>query len=399
MNRTVLSALLVALLLAPAAASDWPRFLGPNGDVMSPETGINKTWNETPPKLVWKTAMHDRGYAGPSVREGVLYIIDHQDDEDVIRALDLTNGKERWTYRYKDLSRPNYGFSRSTPVIAGGGIYTLSAAGRLHCFALKNHRKVWSIHLPTDLDGRAPKWLYAMSPYIDGDRLIAVPGGRKGCVAALDRKTGKAIWQSGGSDRPGYATPVRATIDGVDQYVVFTGTRLIGVAVTNGKLLWERTWRTRYDVNAATPVIRGDEIFITSNYGRGGAVLKIANGRVTTVWENKTMASHFSTPIVHEGHIYGSTSTNKFVCMEWKTGATKWETRGFERGGVVGVDGTLIALDGRRGTVVMFELTPTACKELGRMKGLGGQSWIAPIIADGKLIIRNRTALACYALK
>ena len=166
-----------------------------------------------------------------------------------------------------------------------------------------------------------------------------------------------------------------------------------------GSLLWKFPWKTRYDVNAAMPIVLDDTVFITSNYGRGGALLKISGKQARRVWENKTMQSHFSTPILLDGYLYGSTSSGQLVCMDWKTGATKWQTRGFEKGGVVGVDGALIAVDGRRGGITMCEMSPDRYKELGRLAGLGGQSWTAPIVADGKLIVRNKSSLACFDLK
>jgi len=218
---------------------------------------------------------------------------------------------------------------------------------------------------------------------------------------ALSKETGETVWQgSGGNGLPGYATPAIATIGGKKQYLVFMSKSIIGVDPENGKLLWSFPWETKYDVNAAMPVAVGDDmILITSNYGRGGAVLKIAGDKVEKVWENKEIQSHFSTPVLFEGKIYSTTDPGDLICLDPKTGTSIWRQGGFEKGGIIVVDGTIIAINGKDGDVIMVELKPDAYKELGRFKPLGGQSWTAPIIADGKLIIRNKAEMACFDLK
>jgi len=400
--RRVLTCLILGAMGAGslcASGSDWPQFLGPTRDGLSPDTGINKDWKAKPPKLLWKVPMHDGGYAGPSVANGQVYIIDHKGDKDIVRAIELKSGRDAWTFEYADSPRGNYGFARSTPVAARGGLYTVSRLGLVHCLYRKTGQKAWSVDLRKRFGARPPKWQMAWSPLVDGDKLIVIPGGPDATVACLDRKTGKTIWKGGGGDKPGYATPVKATLDGKEQYVVFTARNVIGVSADNGRRLWNYPWKTSYDVNASTPRVVGDTVFITSDYGRGGALLRISKGRAALVWQNRTIQSHFSTPILWQGHLYGTTTSGWVVCMDWKTGATKWKTRGFEKGGQVGIDGTFIVVDGRRSDIVMFEMVATGLKELGRMQGLGGQSWTAPIVADGKLIVRNKTSLACFDLK
>ena len=401
MRRLLTGLVGVALAIGsgPGLASDWPCFLGPNKNGSSPETGINKDWKARPPKLLWKTPMGDRGYAGPSVADGKVLIIDHKGADDVVRAVDIKTGKDVWTFSYPDARGHNYGFSRATPTVDENRVYTLSREGNLHCLKLGDGAKVWAVSLVRRFAGRLPQWRLATSPLIDGDKLIVVPGGRDACVAALDKMSGKTIWKGGGSDKPGYATPVAATLDGKKQYVVFAARNLIGVDAANGRLLWKYPWRTSYDVNAATPIVSGRGVFITSGYRHGCALLKLTGGQPKRVWENKAIQSHFSSPIAHRGYIYGTSDPGRLVCLDARTGKTQWTQRGFQKGGLVALDGVLIVVDGARGSITMCRLSPQRYQELGRITGLGGQSWTAPIVADGKLIVRNKSALACYNLK
>ncbi len=392
--------IVLALLSAPAVASDWPNFLGPNRNGISPETGINKDWKAREPKVLWTTPMGDDGYAGPAVAGGRVFIIDHKGADDVVRAIDLETGKDVWTFSYPDMAKSNYGFSHATPTVDGAHVYTMSRLGKLHCLTAGDGEKVWARDIIKELGGKLPQWQVAASPVVDGDRVIVLPGGHGACVAALDRRTGQTVWKGGGDDGASYATPVVATLGGKKQYVVFSAGGLLGVDAADGKLLWRFPWKTSYDVNAATPIVVSDDtVFITSGYGRGCALVKVAGGHAQAVWENKVMHSHFSTPILSAGHIYGTSDNNRTVCLDVATGKMKWEERGGGKGGVVSVDGTLITVDGSRGAVTMMELSPDGFKPLGQITPLGGQSWTAPIVAGGRLLVRNQQVLACLDLR
>jgi outer membrane protein assembly factor BamB len=386
-------------LVIGAAAADWPQFRGPRGDGISPEKGIFRDWHRYPPKLLWQAALTDEGYSGPAVAAGTLVIVDHKGPQDVVRAFDLTSGRERWHFAYTESERPNYGFTRSTPAISHGRVYTVSRRGWVHCLTLDTGRKVWARQIVQAVRGRLPQWDLAASPLIDEGRLIICPGGTNAAVVALDPLTGKTLWQGGGSDAPGYATPVPAVLDGVRQYVVFTAKRLIGVDAKSGRLCWQIPWETNHGVNAATPLVAGNEIFISSGYGRGCALVAVRGSSATLRWQNRELQAHFSSPILYNAHIYGTTDPGALVCLRWRDGRQLWRQSGFEKGGIVGGEGMLVALTGNRGDAVLVRLTPAGYQEQGRCTPLGGQSWTAPIIAEGKLIVRTKHTLACLTLK
>lgn len=350
--------------------------------------------------MLWKTPLTDNGFAGPSVAAGKVYVIDHKDGQDVVRALDIKTGVEVWKYSYPDAEGDNYGFSRATPTLSGGRVYALGRMGMLNCLDAKTGANIWSRDTFADFKGKKPQWLYAMSPVIDGNKVIVCPGGPDASVAALDKATGKTIWQGGGSDIPGYSTPIIATINGIKQYVVLTGVSLIGVDAATGKLLWRQEWKTMYDINGAQPIAIGDSVFITSGYGHGCGLVEIQAGKPVIKWENKELVGRFSSPVLLDGLIYGVGEPGNLVCLDPMTGTVKWkQEKAFEFGGLVAVDGVILVADGKSGGLTMVSQSPTAYQELGKFTPLGGQSWTAPIVANGNLIMRNKTDIACFALK
>ncbi len=394
--NSLLAMLLLSLSLC-TWAEDWPAFMGPNTNGTAPDTGINKNWSQKPPQVLWKVPLGDNGYAGPSVADGKVFIIDHAGDQDIVRALSLETGEEVWRFPYADTSKHYYGFARATPVFCENRLYTLSRLGLLHCLNAQTGEKLWLRNIRTEFNGSRPKWDYAASPLVDGDKLIVCPGGPNAGVAALNRRTGETIWTGGGSEVPGYATPVIATLQGRKQYVVFTSASLIGVDAAGGQLLWRVPWKTGSDVNAAMPIVGGNFIFITSGYKHGCGLIEITPQGPVVHWTNTLITSHFSSPIYY-GYVYGTGDSGRLVCLHSGQGVAMWQQPGFTKGGMVGVDGVIIVMDDRNGDVVMFKASPDSYQELGRIRPLGGQSWTAPIIAHGKLIVRNKQALACLDL-
>ncbi|MCL4500067.1 MAG: PQQ-binding-like beta-propeller repeat protein [Chloroflexi bacterium] len=401
MRRLTLLFVLAIVVLMPvlAVAADWPLYRGPSVNGMSPETGIKKNWNQVKPSLVWKVAMGDDGFAGPSVANKRVFIVDHKGKDDIVRAIDITTGKDVWQYVFEDAEKSNYGFCRCTPVVDKGRVYTISRMGTVNCLDAKTGKKIWSRNICKEFNGKKPTWDYAMSALIDGNKLIVLPGGPNASVAALDKTTGKTIWQGGGSDLPGYSTPIIATIGGKRQYVAFMGTSILGVDAANGALLWSYPWKTNYDINAAQPIVLGNNVFITSAYDHGCALLDISGGKAKPIWENKELKARFASPILYQDNVYGTEDPGNMVCLDPKTGKVHWKQPGFEMGGLIGIDGVALVFDGKSGDLVMVKLTPEKYNEMGRFTPLGGQSWTAPVVSDGKLIVRNKTALACFNLK
>jgi len=400
MKRTLSVVAGLALIAGAGMAADWPNFLGPNKNSISPETGINKDWAGKPPKTLWTAPLHDQGYAGPSVAGGTLYIVDHVDKEDVVLALDLESGSEKWRFIYEAPGGENYGFVRATPAVDGGRVYTVSRDGVVHCFDTASGEKLWRQDALKDVGGKVPRWGVSSSPLVDGERVIVAGGGSDAHMLALNKENGKELWRGGGTDKLGYATPLKTKIDGRDQYLVFAGTTLRGIDARSGELLWDQAWKTRYDVNAAMPVPLGNgRVFVSSGYRRGCAVIEVDKGSASIAWENKEIVAHFNSAILVKGLIYGTGDPGYLVCLDPRDGTTKWKQKDFEKGGLVGIDGHMIVMNGRDGDAVLVEINPGEYREKGRIRPLGGQTWVAPIVADKKLIVRNREKLAVLDLQ
>jgi len=392
------------ILSVSVQAADWPRFLGPEANSISSETGINKDWAAKPPKECWRVAMTDEGFSGPAIKDQVVYLHDHVEEDDVIRALDANTGKELWRFAYPEAGRENHGFTRATPTIEDGHVYTVSRTGVVHCLNAADGQLIWRADVMTDRGGAPPEWGAANSAFIDGDKLIAIAAAENQHVVALDKNTGKEIWAGGGTDIAGYGTPAVATLDGKRQYLIFTGKSMIGVAVADGKLLWRHPWETRLDSNACAPIVVDDNsIWIASGYRRGCALLRIEGDQVTEVWSDTRITPHWSSGVFVDGHIYTTTPPGYLVCVEAKTGKEKWRSkgtaRGFEHGGLIAVDGTLIVIEGNTGNVVQVALTKEGYQELGRINPLeSARCWTAPVIANKKLYVRSPEELVCLDL-
>ncbi|MHC4521828.1 MAG: outer membrane protein assembly factor BamB family protein [Planctomycetota bacterium] len=223
-RQQYLWAALAILVSSSVRAADWPRFLGPAANSISSETGINKDWGAQPPKECWRVAMTDEGFSGPAVKGEVVYVHDHVGEEDVIRALAVATGKEIWRFTYPEEGRENHGFTRATPTIDSGHVYTVSRTGVVHCLEAAKGQLVWRADVMKDHGGEPPEWGAANSAFVDGDQLIAIAAGEGSHLVALNKKTGEKIWAGGGTDIAGYGTPALATLDGRKQY------------------LWARTW-------------------------------------------------------------------------------------------------------------------------------------------------------------
>ena len=406
MRRILNVFICLSLICAFAHAADWPQFRGAKGDAISSETGINKDWKTRPPKELWRVEMHDKGYAGAAVVGGKVFLLDPNGAEDTVRALDAASGKELWSFKYASAytsmiggGDPDWGFGRSTPTVDEGHIYTLSALGLLHCIDAEKGTKIWSRDIKADFKGKPGDWHYVAPPIVDGNKLIVCPGGET-AVVALDKLSGKDIWKGGGSDKAGYALPIIATLDGKKQYVVLLGTSVVGVDAESGAALWTVPWKTDYDVNASAPVIvDANTVFICSGEKHGCTLIEVKGGAAKQLWQNKEMQSQFNGPVLANGHVYGIGDPGVLTCIELKTGNVAWKQKGFGKGGVMSVDGVLIAVDGNEGNVVMVALDPAAYKELGRIQPLEGRHWSPPLLANGKLYIRNRQTRVCLDAK
>jgi len=399
-GTNLLATLLIGLMLeGNAIAADWPNFRGPTFDCKAPDTGINKDWKNKPPKQLWRVDMADNGFAGPCVVGGKLFINDYGNGVDFVRAIDVKTGKEIWqSDKLRGNAYASAGHSNSTPTYDDKRLYVLSREGQLLCSDAEKGTKIWMRDIKADFKGQAA-WGYNASPVMDGKNVIVCPGGPDTGVVALNKETGADAWKGGGSDVTDCSTPTLAVLGGKKLLLVFASKALIGVNPDDGKIQWQAASKV-VTTHIPSPAIAGGNVFASAGYGTP-CVMLAPDGKV--LWENKDMMPHMNTPVYDQGYLYGTSgqgeSPGELVCLDAKTGAAAWKQTGFEAGGVVAVDGVLLAVVGKTGEVAMVKLNPKVYEELGRFTPVGGRSWTPPVIADGKLFIRNEKVLACFDLK
>ncbi len=263
----------------------------------------------------------------------------------------------------------------------------------------KTGKKVWQQDLLKLAESDCPRHGYCCSPLVVGDRVYVEPGGPKGkSVAALNKKDGSVVWQA--LDDPiGQSSPIWAEVGGAGQVIFFTGAGAVGVAPADGHALWRFPWKTSPLIHIATPLYADGHVFISSDYGTGGAVFRLKEkGDPETVWNKKTMQNHLSTSVLYEGHLYG-VSEGRLRCLDFRTGEVKWNKPGLGRGWVIVADGQLIAL-GDHGELFLAKATPEEYVEVSRCTVLDPDklTWSAPVVSGGRLFIRNENALVALDL-
>lgn len=315
----------------------------------------------------------------------------HRRNDDTIYCLDATSGKELWKYSYKCALVDNLheGGPAATPTVDGNRVYTVSKEGHLFCFTADKGEVVWTHDLRTLLEVRMPEWGFSCSPLVLGDMLI-VEAGR---TVALDKATGKLIWQTG-SYRPGYGSPVAFERAGETMIAVLNNDCLLVVRAKDGSGVAEHPWETDYVTTAATPIVFDGKVFISSGYGRGCALLKLAGDKLEVVYENRNMCNHMNNCVLWNGHLYGfdGNSHNRrlvqLVCMDFATGKVAWKRRGLGCGSLFLSDGKLILL-GDEGELVVAKAQPDKYEDLAHAQVIEGRCWTVPILSHGKLYCRN----------
>lgn len=401
----VLSLALARPLLV--SANDWPQLLGPNRDGHSAETKLNWQWPQDGPPLLWKKDI-GTGWAGPTIADGRLILFHRIGDDEIVAALDPASGKEIWTAKYPTRYRDDFDFDngpRATPTVAGGTVFTLGANGDLHAWELATGKKLWSRNILADY--KVPKGFFgvACSPLVIDKKLLVNVGGKGAGVVAFDPTTGQELWKAT-DDAASYSSPTAASIDGKLAAVFLTRFGLRVFDPTDGKVLYELPWRPRINesVQAATPLVWKDEVFLSVSYSTGAVVAKARAGELTELWANdKTLSSQYNTPVRVGEFIYGvhgraDVGTAQLRCVEWKTGTVKWSQPNFGVASLLAVDGGLLALT-EAGDLVRFDATPDGYKERGRASILGKPTRAAPALADGRLYARDSSKLVCVGLK
>jgi len=414
MGRLSLAAAAAVLLVAASAASraaDWPEYHGPRRDNKSTETGLLKSWPEGGPKLLWTASGLGKGYTPVSVAKGMIYTAGMVDKRTFVFAFDL-NGRMKWrspngeSWQASERMRhaTSYGGSRGTPTVKDGVAYHLGDLGRLTAFRADTGRELWTVDMLERFDAKRPSYGLCESVLIDGENVICSPGGAKGYMVALDRKTARTSWVNTEiKDRVGFSSLVVAEFGGIRQLVTMSADAVFAVDAKTGRLLWRVGHRNRRGNNATDVIYSKPYVYASSGYGKGSILLRLkrTEGGIAAekVWENDLLDSLNEGVILHDGHLYGSgyQKGGRF-CLDFMTGGQKYRSEGPAKGSLTYADGMLYCL-GERGTMSLVRATPAAYEvvsSFGVPSGGSGKYWAHPVVCGGRLYIRHADRLYAY---
>lgn len=380
-----------ACTLAPAVAraDDWPCWRGPQRTGVSAETGWLDQWPKDGPPVTWKASV-GTGFSSVTVAKHRLYTLGNQSNKDTVYCLDAVTGKTLWSHTYDAPLEDKLfeGGPTSTPAVDGVRVYTLSRWGDLFCFEAGTGKIVWSKNVQKETGIRVPGWGFAGSPLVH-ENMLLLNIGEAGM--ALDKQTGKIVWSSPDKDA-GYSSPVPFK-HGAEWCAMFSADDAwTAVNVKSGKELWRVKWLTRFGLNAADPIVIGENVFVSSGYNKGGALLKMTDKEPADVWRNRNMRNQMNSCVLLDGFLYGidgdTTTKSLLKCVELKTGEVRWTHEGVGMGALLAAAGKLIVLS-ESGELLVAPASPEKFEPTARAKVLDGKCWTVPVLANGRIYCRN----------
>ncbi len=376
----------------------WPKFRGAGHDGRSTETGIARTWPASGPAVAWRVPLGS-GFSGISIADGRLFTLFNRGGDELLAAFDAATGRELWTLKLDGAYRNSFGDGpRSTPTLDGALVYALGAQGKLVAARAATGELVWTRDLVAEFGAQIPEWGASASPIVEGDLLLLDVGGRPGAsIVAFDKATGDPRW-SVGEDGAGYSSPVPVEAAGVRQVVFLTARKVVGIAPGAGEILWERPWKTDYDVNASTPIFAPpDRLLVTTGYDTGAALFRLeAAGEAIApveLWRSRELKTKFSSAVRVDEVVFGF-DNETLKAIDLATGKDLWQKRGLGHGSLLWADGLLIVL-GEKGKLVLLEAHSGEYRELGAFQLFAGKSWTVPTLVDGRLFARDEHELVC----
>jgi outer membrane protein assembly factor BamB len=391
---------------AEAAVPEWPEFHGAGRTNISPDTGLAKQWPDGGPPLVWKFSDCGDGYSGVSIAGGMIFTAGDFGGQEVVLALDM-DGKLLWKAPNGEAwAGPSPG-SRTTPTYDGGNLYQMNANGRLAAWEAKTGKPIWAVDLKAEFDSKSGVWGLAENVIVDGNKVLCMPGGPKGRVVALDKRTGKTLWANTEiQDTAAYCSPLIVTYKGVRQLVTMTQKSVAGVEVETGRLVWQAPFVPKSPQNALTPVFHDGQVFVACGHWSGGTVLKIDPDAKTAapVWFRKELDNCHGGAMLIDGRLYGSACRlggKNFYCVDFLTGQPIKTDATLGKVGITVADGMMYCLN-HQGTVSLLALGPEGFRIVSQfdLKRKPANYYLAhPIVCGGRLYLRGGPDLFVYDVR
>ena len=336
-----LAALALSASVTIEALEDWPQWRGPHRDGTSAEKNLLKSWPQGGPPLAWKTGGAGEGYSSFAVADGRMFTLGARGNREYVVAFDAASGKRLWEVAHGSRFTNDRGDGpRSTPTVDGGRLYVFGASGDLTSLDAASGKIGWTVNVIRDFGGQNIKWGFSESPLVSGDRIIVSPGGSGSGIVAVNKANGKLLWKSEG-DTAGYSSAVLHEVGGVRQAIVFTGQRALGLDIANGRVLWSYDRVANRVANIATPIARGNHVFLSSDYGTGAALLELtpSAGAIAAreVYFTRDMRNHHASSVLIGDYLYGFSSAI-LTAMKFDTGEVAWRDRSVGKGSLVFAD-------------------------------------------------------------
>jgi outer membrane protein assembly factor BamB len=406
MRATGLAIATVVLFVLPVRVSnramdDWPQWRGSNRDGRSGETGLLKAWPAGGPPLAWQAKGAGEGYSSFAVSQGRLITLGARGDTEYVIAFDAASGKRLWeTPHGRRFNNDRGDGPRATPTVEGDRIYAFGASGDLSVLDAATGKPVWTVNVLGKFKGSNINWGLSESPLVLSDRILLNAGGT---IVALRKTDGSSIWTANPGDDAGYSSAVTQQIGNVMQAIFFTSSKVVGVDVNTGRQLWSYGQVANNVANIATPVVRGNRVFISSDYGTGSALLELtSSGNDVTareVYFTRAMKNHHATSVLVGNHLYGFDSAI-LTALEFDTGKVAWQNRSVGKGSLIFADERLY-LFSEGGVVGLAEASPAGYREHGRFQIETGRlpTWSHPVVSGGKLFLRDQDTIYAYDVR
>ena len=397
---------LFVLLSTTLAANDWPQFLGPSRTGVYVGAPLNEKWPSTGPRVIWRKQV-GQGLSGPVVAGTQLILFHRVDDREVVESFDALTGAPKWRHAYQTNYRDDFGFDegpRAVPVVADGIVYTYGAEGKLSAIDLPTGKLLWNVDAMREFEADKGFFGAAGSPLVEDGKVIANVGGRKAGIVAFEAKTGKVIWTAT-TDAASYSSGIAATMLGRRYAVFLTRAGLVGLDPSNGQIRFQRPWRARQaaSVNAATPVIVGNTIFVSAEYGPGAGALQFDGTKLVDLWaSDDVLSNHYATSVFHEGTLYGFHGRQEFGqvfrAVDLQSGKVLWSTPRFGAGSVT-LAGNRLVIVRESGELLIAAASPKSFQQIASAQVLPATVRAYPALSDGILYLRNDNTLIAVDLR